>query len=268
MSKRITELELVLPSLFLMNLSSNGSISTSELNKKLREILKPSGEDLEILAKRSDDKFSQKVRNLKAHNTFERLGYAVYSKIPNRRSGVFTITEEGKNYLRENEDILSYLLINDFEWEDLKRGLKEVEKNKDKKRKIEVFDENITIREGFKKIRKATIYERSSSLRKRAIDFYSENGKISCKCCSFNFADFYGKELGEGFIEIHHTKPIFQYEDDDLEKTIDEALKNVIPVCSNCHRMIHRNWSKPLEIQDLINKIMENGVFENLKTKE
>ena len=31
----------------------------------------PSGEDLERLSNRSDDKFSQKVRNLKSHKTLE-----------------------------------------------------------------------------------------------------------------------------------------------------------------------------------------------------
>ena len=261
MSKRITELELILPSLFVMDISSAGTISTSELQHKLREILNPSGEDLEILANRTDDKFSQKVRNLKAHNTFEKLGYATYTKLPKSRSGIFTITEKGKKYLKENEDILNYFLVNDFEWEDLKKSLKEIQKNKSTKRKIEVFDENIMIRESFKKVKTTAIYERSSSLRKKAMEYYSKNGRISCKCCSFNFEDFYGKELGQGFIEIHHTKPIFKYEDEDLEKTIVDAIKNIIPVCPNCHRMIHRNWSKPLEIKILIEKIKEHGIF-------
>ena len=77
MQDRLSELELVLPSLYLMRLNGD-SITTSELIQKLRLIMKPSGEDLAILSGRTDDKFSQKVRNLKAHNTFERLGYAKY----------------------------------------------------------------------------------------------------------------------------------------------------------------------------------------------
>ncbi len=62
-------------------------------------------------------------------------------------------------------------------------------------------------------------------------------------------------------IEIHHTKPIFQYEDSDMENTLKNTVKNLATVCSNCHRMIHRNWSKPLEIQYLINEIDAHGSF-------
>ncbi len=37
------------------------------------------------------------------------------------------------------------------------------------------------------------------------------------------------------------TRPIYTYDDSDIDKTVAEALKNVIPVCPNCHRIIHRN---------------------------
>ena len=40
--------------------------------KELRLILKPSGEDTKQLKGRSDDKFSQKVRNLKSHRKLEK----------------------------------------------------------------------------------------------------------------------------------------------------------------------------------------------------
>ena len=46
-------------------------IRTSELIDELRRIMKPSGEDLKILDGRNDDKFSQKVRNLKSHNSIQ-----------------------------------------------------------------------------------------------------------------------------------------------------------------------------------------------------
>jgi predicted HNH restriction endonuclease len=61
-------------------------------------------------------------------------------------------------------------------------------------------------------------------------------------------------------IEIHHQKPVFQFDGDDLERTIEEALENVIPVCSNCHRMIHRIRDNPLtlnELKEYINKDLD-----------
>src|SRR5574344_1609776 len=103
MEKRITETELILPSLYLMSLN-NGVISTSELIQKLRDIMKPTGEDLKILAGRSDDKFSQKVRNLIAHRTFERFGYAEYD------AGQIGITKEGKVQLKNNQERLKHLM--------------------------------------------------------------------------------------------------------------------------------------------------------------
>lgn len=41
-------------------------IHTSELIDAVRQQMRPDGEDCEILSDRNDDKFSQKVRNLKS----------------------------------------------------------------------------------------------------------------------------------------------------------------------------------------------------------
>jgi 5-methylcytosine-specific restriction protein A len=121
-------------------------------------------------------------------------------------------------------------------------SLKRVEGNQNKNT-IEVFDENIIIQEGKKKLEETAGagYEWSSRLRKYTIECFTKENRINCHCCSFNFSDFYGKELGWGFIEIHHKKPIFKYKDDDIENTLARAVLNLIPACSNCHRMIHRN---------------------------
>lgn len=54
-------------------IKNNPGIRTSELIDKARSIMKPSGEDLEILDNRNDDKFSQKVRNIKSHDTIASL---------------------------------------------------------------------------------------------------------------------------------------------------------------------------------------------------
>ncbi|MDR0604529.1 MAG: HNH endonuclease [Bacteroidales bacterium] len=255
MEQRITEPELILPSLYLMSLN-NGIITTSELIQKLRNIMKPTGEDLNILTGRNDDKFSQKVRNLIAHRTFERFGYAEY----NTDTGQIDITNNGKLHLQNNQEVLEYLLINDFTYTDLTENLRKVEKNKNKK-KIETFDENIIIQEGTKKLMQVATYNRSMILRNYAIQYFTHDNRINCHCCNFNFQDFYGEQIGGNFIEIHHTKPIFKYEDEDLEHTLEQAIGNLTPVCSNCHRMIHRNWNKPLEIQALIKNINANGIF-------
>jgi len=252
---RITEQQLILPSLFLLSLSPTKSLRTSDLIPRLRDLLKPSGEDLDILSGRGDDKFSQKVRNLKAHNTFERYGFAAYA------GGVVTISNAGMTYLNSNMDKLRYLLVNDFQWEDLKEGLEIVQKSTEDRRTIEIFDESIMIQEGMKKIVETSVYERSSKLRQIAIEYFTKEDDIICEACNFSFKKFYGN-IGKGYIEIHHVKPVFKYQDEELDKTIETALVNVVPVCSNCHRMIHRNWKNPLKIDFLIENIRSYGVFE------
>ena len=48
-------------------------IHTSELIDAVRQQMRPDGEDCEILSDRNDDKFSQKVRNLKSHGSIAEL---------------------------------------------------------------------------------------------------------------------------------------------------------------------------------------------------
>jgi len=260
MNDRILEQDLQLPALYIINLYS-GKITTTELLNLLRDILKPTGENLDVLDGRKDDKFSQIVRNLTAkERSFVNNGYI---KRESGRNKPLFITEKGKLFLNENKEIINYLFANDFIWDDLIKSFGHINKAKENKRKIEVFDETIMIQEGIKKIVETKVYDRSSELRQKAINHYTENGDILCNACNFSYKKFYGK-IGEGYIEIHHKKPIFKYEDEDLNITIEKALDNVIPVCSNCHRMIHRNWKNPLQVDYLINKIKINGKFDRV----
>ena len=36
-----------------------------------------------------------------------------------------------------------------------------------------------------------------------------------------------------------------------MKKTISEALENLIPVCANCHRMIHRKRDNSLSYDEM-----------------
>lgn len=59
-----------------------------------------------------------------------------------------------------------------------------------------------------------------------------------CNICGFDFEKTYG-ELGKDFIEVHHITPIGTLSTGDgYEGT--NPQKDLIPLCSNCHSMIHR----------------------------
>ncbi|MCM3020096.1 EVE domain-containing protein [Priestia megaterium] len=89
-------------------------------------------------------------------------------------------------------------------------------------------------------------YERDPINRKRAIEFHG----LSCKVCGFNFEEVYG-ERGKDFIEVHHVKPL-----NTLEKEIViYPERDLVPVCANCHRMIHRRRDNILTVRDLKNLI-------------
>lgn len=85
-------------------------------------------------------------------------------------------------------------------------------------------------------------YERNPKNRKDAIRIHG----LSCNICGFNFEKCYG-ERGADYIEVHHVKPIHTFE----EEQVVDPRTDLITVCSNCHRMIHRRRTDVLEIEEL-----------------
>ena len=244
---RITESQLVLPALYLLSKSANGFVSTSDLITKLTEIMNPIGKDAEIIAGRADTYFSQKVRNLKSHDTLRRQGYAT-----NVDDG-FKITMLGATYVSTNIDALSYLFNEEFNYEDVKKAIDDISLAGDKK----IFPIVEFISEGRLITKNVQIRERSNRLRTIAIEHFSQSGIINCNCCGFNFSSYYGDIYGKNCIEIHHKRPIFQYQEDTFDQQILSALDNLLPVCPNCHRIIHKNHISSDGIADFINAIRQ-----------
>ncbi len=79
--------------------------------------------------------------------------------------------------------------------------------------------------------------ERNPEIRRKCIEYYKQlwHGRIHCICCGFDFGKAYG-EIGEGYIEVHHLTPHHTFAG---VHTVDPA-NDLIPLCSNCHSMIHR----------------------------
>lgn len=89
------------------------------------------------------------------------------------------------------------------------------------------------------------IRERNSEVVKLAKErFIQQHGKLFCEVCDFDFSIRYG-DIGKGYIEGHHTKPVSEMAENEETKVKDIAI-----VCANCHRMLHRKrpW---LTINDL-----------------
>ena len=67
---------------------------------------------------------------------------------------------------------------------------------------------------------------------------------LKCEICNFSFIEKYG-DWGEGYIEAHHIKPLSTIKEETKTK-----IEDLILVCSNCHRMLHRirPWKDSLNI--------------------
>ncbi len=89
-----------------------------------------------------------------------------------------------------------------------------------------------------------TRYERNPQLRVRAIEIHG----CICTVCGFDFEKRYG-ELGKGYIEVHHIKPLSECGG----KHEVNPETDMVCVCPNCHRMIHRK--ETLSVEELKNLI-------------
>ena len=97
-------------------------------------------------------------------------------------------------------------------------------------------DDESAFPEGKKKYKIHFQRERDSSLVRNAKAVVLEReGKIACEACGFDFEKTYG-DLGAGYIEAHHKVPVSEI--DGRSKT---KVKDLVMVCSNCHRMLHRS---------------------------
>lgn len=92
------------------------------------------------------------------------------------------------------------------------------------------------------------VHQRNPQLRRLCLEAYGN--KYECVVCGMNFVQTYG-EIGKEFIEVHHLYPISET---DGEHEVDPA-NDMIPLCSNCHSMIHRlsdpaDWKQLKEMFD------------------
>ncbi len=122
-------------------------------------------------------------------------------------------------------------------------------RNFESKEAIELTQEDDEFSEGKFYLKQHLCRERNPKLISTAKkQFKQKNGRLYCQICGFDFEEKYG-ELGKGFIEAHHIKPV-----SEMKQTEKTKLEDIIMVCSNCHSMIHRKrpWLNLDEIKTLL----------------
>lgn len=84
-------------------------------------------------------------------------------------------------------------------------------------------------------------YERDRHARDKCIHHHG----TKCTVCGLDLGEKYG-ELGKGFIHVHHIVPL----SDIGENYIVDPINDLVPVCPNCHAMLHRR-NPPLTVDEL-----------------
>lgn len=229
---QVSEGELIIPVLRHLRDHPDG-LTTTNLIGLLEKELKPVGHDAEIIQGRKDTYFSQKVRNLKSHDTLTQKRLSTYQK------GVFRITDAGRKYIEDNEPVFEALKRLGFTSRQIDR-------------EIENDYSTVIIEEGALSKIPTNHRERSSKLRKIAIDEFKErnDGRLACDVCGFDFENTYGS-LGKDFIHIHHKSPVHMMDIEGSAQSVSKALKKLVPLCANCHAMIHREQDHLLSPEEL-----------------
>jgi 5-methylcytosine-specific restriction enzyme A len=107
-----------------------------------------------------------------------------------------------------------------------------------------------SLEEGKRKSVTVNVYERNPIARKICIEHYG----YQCQICEMNFEDIYG-EVGKDFIHVHHIVPL-----SDIQEGYEvNPIRDLIPICPNCHAMLHRKENgEYLSLEQLRSRILKN----------
>ena len=84
-----------------------------------------------------------------------------------------------------------------------------------------------------------TKYERNPQARAACLAYHG----YTCKICGMSFEKTYGPEFKD-IIEVHHIVPLNQIG----ESYVVDPIKDLIPVCPNCHAAIHSKSGNKLRL--------------------
>lgn len=89
-------------------------------------------------------------------------------------------------------------------------------------------------------------WERDPQKRLQCIEHFG----YECQICGFSFEKTYGAH-GANFCHVHHIEPLGEVGGES--KSLD-PIKDLIPVCANCHEMLHRGQIalKPDELRKIL----------------
>lgn len=88
-------------------------------------------------------------------------------------------------------------------------------------------------------------YERNRKAREACLAHHGYH----CSACGTSFEDVYG-DIGREYIHVHHVRPLSEIG----KEYVLNPIEDLIPVCPNCHAMIHR-YRPALSVEDIKDKL-------------
>lgn len=160
----------------------------------------------------------------KGMGSFSKLDYEIFIEFVNNKEKLTNLSKRIKKAVLDNELNSKLYNIEDEGDEDI-----------------------LCVKEGHVIYKLHKLRERDPKInRKKKEKYYKEHGKLDCEICGFDFYKVYG-EIGKGFIECHHKKPLSEIDSEVITSIDDLAL-----VCSNCHKMLHRETIGVEELKKII----------------
>lgn len=172
----------------------------------------------------------------------QREGWKDKNGNPNKLTGVSLDVFNRLNKLSENEIwglISKFTNLETRNYQNVFENLSAIEYSE--------RDENTVKTEGGEKVYISTRIERNPSLRNSALKIHG----CSCMVCGFNFEMVYG-QWGKDWAEVHHLKPI---SDNKKIKRQTDPTYDLVILCANCHRMVHRKKGIVLTVEELKKKM-------------
>ena len=117
---------------------------------------------------------------------------------------------------------------------------------------MDITQDDSSFPEGKEVLKQHIVRERNKHLIDKAKEAFKKThgGKLYCEVCGFDFSYHY-PSLGDGFIEVHHIKPVSKMKAGEKTK-----ISDLVMVCSNCHSMIHRKkpWLTKTQLAKIYKK--------------
>lgn len=172
-----------------------------------------------------------------------RFGHPIYERYPSGNEYIYGIYEFDKTGLQKN--VFSRLVERSV---DFFQTITEAVTNKhpkhDHKPPVQDYETYQSVEN-----RQAVSNHIRRERKSHVATLCKQRDNFICKVCSFDFSKTYGK-LGTDFAEAHHIVPL-----SSNEKLRNTTVEDLITVCANCHRMLHRMDGKSNDVEKL-KKIM------------